>query len=41
LIIDTLEEVENLSLLKEGYIDKTEKVWKHWIFYTRGFPIVF
>jgi len=41
-IIDILEEVDNLSLSEAGYIDKAEKIWKHWIFYTRErFLIVF
>jgi len=41
-IIDILEEIDNLSLLEAGYIDRVEKVWKRWISYTRErFPIVF
>jgi len=41
-IIDRLEEIDNLSLLEAGYIDRAEKIWKYWISYTRErFPIVF
>jgi len=41
-IIDILEEIDNLSLLEAGYIDRAEKVWIHWTSYTRErFPIVF